>query len=181
MYLRFLNDVVADFCPDLETALLINVADGGVYREPIPIFAFQKAVGSTAVLLPDVDFLEFDFYRGRQGLADTIQYESKSCTAIFVGSATGGRLTRDDVIGRALPRLRSALFFKGNPRVEFRLPTLPTSISDDARLEMEKLGFGKGDRLPYGAQFKTSSSSRWMAGVRHARASQSHYVATAYC
>ncbi len=154
LYLRFLNDVVSRFCPDLETELLINVGDGGIIRETIPVFAFQKPVGSNALLLPDVDFLEFDFYQNKPQFADDLPYETKSCAAIFVGSASGGRLEKADVLGRTLPRLRSGVFFKDNPRVDFLLPILPRSISAEARAEMEKLGFGDGRKVSYQEQFK---------------------------
>jgi hypothetical protein len=155
MYLRFLNEVVSRFCADLETDLIINVSDGDAFIEPVPVFSFQKKARSNTMLLPDVDFLEFDFYESQVQLQDDIAYHDKTTSAVFAGSASGGPLTLDDVVRRTLPRLRSAMSFKGNPRVDFRLPVLPDRMSDDARAAMQELGFGSGnDRLTFKQQFR---------------------------
>ena len=153
LYLNFLQEVVSHFCPDLETDLLINVADGNLNCEPIPIFAFQKPLGSNAILLPDVDFLEYKFYYTNPSFIDSNEYLAKTCSAVFVGATTGGALTKETVSSANHPRLRSALFFRENPNVDFRLPLL-SGAEEDVRQQLLGMGFGKGDRLSYHQQFK---------------------------
>ncbi len=153
MYERFLREVVRQHCPELETALLINVADGGPARESVPIFAFQKPRGGSALLLPDVDFLQFDFYRGNADFVDDTPYDVKSCSAVFVGKTTGALVTRQVVADRSLPRLRSAMFFRDKPEVDFRLPEI-TNATDEAKELLLEMGFGRRDRLSYKQQFE---------------------------
>ena len=154
LYLRFLREVVRRFCPDLETDILVNVGDGGVTREPVPVFTFQKPLGGNAILLPDVDFLENDFYYPRRQFIDDMAFDAKFCSAVFAGSTTGTKIDADAVRRRTPPRLRSALFFKDNPKVNFRLPVITRDTPEDARALLLKMGIGKGDRLSYADQFK---------------------------
>ena len=153
LYLKFLNEVVSEYCADLETDVLLHVGDGGVTRESVPIFAFQKHVGANAILMPDVDFLEMDFYESQRDLLDEAEYNSKSCSAVFAGSTTGKKITKTMIQERQLPRLRSALFFKDEPSVDFRLPVITRDTPDDAKAALWELGFGRGDRLSYPDQF----------------------------
>jgi hypothetical protein len=152
-YLNFLNEVVNRFCPDLEIDLLINVNDGNINREPIPIFSFQKPAGSNSILLPDVDFIEHGFYYPNPGFADPNRYDEKTCSAVFVGSTTGGIVTNEAMVNRTHPRIRSAIFFKDNPTVDFRLPVL-TPMAEDVKRKLLEAGFGKGDKLSFQQQFK---------------------------
>jgi hypothetical protein len=61
-----------------------------------------------------------------------VPFAEKSATAIFVGSTTGhrGPITVDAVRKLAFPRLRSAVFFKDNPLVDFRLARILQSTPE---------------------------------------------------
>lgn len=155
MYLRFLGDVAQQYCPDLDTDLLIHVGDGGVVLDGIPVFVFQKPLGSNALLLPDVDFLQEDFYEGKPQYADHIDYAAKRCSAVFAGAVSGVPLTAQVVRDRACPRLQSALHFRGNPAVDFRLPVIPKAVTGEPRDLLLQMGFGDPkDRLSYQQQFE---------------------------
>ncbi len=55
---------------------------------------------------------------------DIYEFDQKTDTAVFIGSTTGAKITRDVVEQLSLPRLRSAVFFLSSSGVEFRLPNV---------------------------------------------------------
>lgn len=154
LYQKFLTEVVTEYCPELSLDLIIHVADGGLAQENMPLFSFQKPNGSNAILLPDVDLLEHNFFESPV-YQDTIPFMQKQCSAVFVGVTSGMRVDVDVVRERRLPRLRAALFFRGNPKVDFRLPLLDNIESSEAESLLRELGFGRGDTLSYKEQFKS--------------------------
>ena len=154
LYQKFLTHVVESFCPDLTTDLLVHVGDGGLGNERVPILAFQKPHDTNPLLLPDVDLLEADFFEGPHTFDDQLVFFEKDTSAVFVGATSGMRIDEDVVRYLRLPRLRSAMFFKDNPRVDFRLPVLDNVVSDGAREMLVRMGFGLGNRLTYEEQLR---------------------------
>ncbi len=156
LYETFLRQVIAKFCPELEIDLLLDIGDGGVRRESVPIFVFQKERNSNALMLPDVDFLSFGFYENRQDLTDKLAFAAKDCRAVFAGKLSGMRVTEQTVAELAIPRLRAAVYFQGCPWVDFRLPSLPSRLDGELVAKLTKLGVGnRADRLNYQQQFQS--------------------------
>lgn len=153
MYQQFLQEVVTCFDLKVNVDLLINVADGNISVENVPTFSFQKPHGSNTILIPDVDFLHFNYYYGDPKYFDSMHFARKDRSAVFVGATTGAPLTRDNVIQGRHPRIRSAMFFRAMPNVDFRLPTLTTN---DRQLcdELKAMGLGLGNKLSYQDQFR---------------------------
>ena len=152
-YRDFLEVVLRRFCPDLATTLAVYIADGALAAPPVPVFAFQKPRGNASLLLPDVDLLESDFPT-IESLSDSLSYMEKHCSAIFVGSTTGSRLNEAMVHELGLPRLRSAIFFRNHPLVEFRLPNLVQCDSSATEQLLREMGFGDGIRVSWSQQLR---------------------------
>jgi len=152
-YQKFFREAARRFCSELRTMIAVDLSDGEVSSDTVPIFSFQKTIGAPALLIPDVDLLAFDFYYTDKSLKDCLPYQEKACSAIFVGSTTGGgTVTESSIENLTLPRLRSAVFFKNNPEVIFRLPGLVQCDSDATENRLRAMGFG-GERIPWRDQF----------------------------
>jgi hypothetical protein len=110
------------FLPEgFAATLCVGLGDGLSRQHDVPIFCFQKRAEATSILLPDVDLLPGDILTSPETI-DTLDYEAKIPTAIFVGSTTGGTVTPEVARTCALPRLRAARYFTDHPLVDFRLP-----------------------------------------------------------
>jgi hypothetical protein len=153
MYHKFLQEVVADLAVDIAAPLAIYVGDGTLAMPPAPVFAFQKPQGNASVLLPDVDFVAYSFFRAPEH-NDPIAYFDKACSAVFVGATTGGRVTQDVVRHLTLPRLRSAVFFRDCASVMFRLPLAVQCDSDETRALLRTIGIGDGVVVPWQDQLR---------------------------
>lgn len=152
-YRDFISVVVSTFCPELDVVLGIYLEDAALNDPHTPVFVFQKHVGSGDILLPDPDFFDCQFYSVKDDLVDDISYEDKLCSAVFAGSTSGGYVTRQAIDERTHPRLRSALFFKTIPIVDFRLPAVVQYDSQATVDYLKSLGFGHGDGLSWRDQF----------------------------
>jgi hypothetical protein len=118
LYRAFLQAALAKYDIDTHMVFAVDVNDIGREVMDFPLFGFQKKIGSRNILLPDVDFFHWNWYGG---ITDTLSYEDKKIAACFVGSSTGGRVTESKLASGALPRLRAAAYFVGNPNVDFRI------------------------------------------------------------
>ncbi len=147
-YLGFIQDVVTTYEIDVETTIAFDVGDGGGRVEKAPIFAFQKPAGSEIILFPDIDFLNNNFFTDKS-FVDDHEYRAKSTTAIFVGSTSGANNTEQTVINLRSPRLRAAMYFKNQPRVEFLLPSIVQCDNEKTRDLIREMGFGQGGRIPW--------------------------------
>lgn len=152
-YRAYLEQVVREFCPNLRCQILLDTGDVRDRNDAIPIFAFQKPAGSNLILLPDINFLGNDFYNNRPALMDHIGYADKTCTAVFAGSTTGGRITAEVARNLSLPRLRAAAYFKDNPSITFRLAKIVQCDSDAAKQILQDAGFG-GEPISWREQFR---------------------------
>lgn len=141
------------------------LGDTGFPDQEFPIFSFQKLRRSMNFLFPDADVLVHNFYNSPEHI-DDISYESKSNTAIFIGSTSGAapediylqrrrRVTLEKIASGKVPRINSALFFQRHrENVIFDLPIIVQTPDCDTRSFLESLGFGGNVRTPMKEQFK---------------------------
>jgi Glycosyl transferase family 90 len=133
------------------TTFVLDVADRPVPNTNVPTFQFQKPAGSKSILIPDIDFLNWDYYE-QPSVADTIPYAEKAISAIFVGSTSGQNNTVETVRSPVAPRLRAAKYFRGHPDIHFFLPNLCKCENAEAERSLRDLGFG-GPKIPWSTQF----------------------------
>lgn len=143
-YRDFLGEVAATSCPDIDVVLAIDLEDGGFASDTAPIFVIQKLAGSSSVLLPHHEFILTGFH---EACRDEIAYRDKSLQASFIGATTGGGddISVDSVRNLGFPRLRSAMYFKNHPFVDFRLTKI-VQCSPEAEQLLREMGFGTGER-----------------------------------
>ena len=106
----------------------------------LPVFAFQRPIGARAILLPDIDAIDQNFYRAMP--LDETPFMEKTTAAIFVGSTTGDIHSVGSVAALASARLRAAVFFRGNPLVDFRLPHIVQCDTPEAEHAIRELAIG---------------------------------------
>ena len=152
-YLDFFRNVCAQLPALPPFFLALETADKVTARVDVPVFAFQKRRGEPSILLPDIDFLNHDFYAAPR-YHDTRDYRGKRQSAIFVGSTSGGRVTPDAARHCTLPRLRAAQFFESNPRVEFLLPQIVQTTDEDAAEILRQRVFCQTDYMPFQEQLR---------------------------
>ena len=150
---RSLLEAASQLCPEVVTSLALYVGDGALPDSGVPVFAFQKPAGNPSLLLPDHDFLMSGFF-GDARHRDGLTYEGKRCSAVFVGSTSGGVVTAEALRCVSLPRLSAAVFFRDNPEVEFRLPNLVQCEGAEAEALARAMGFGDGVHVPWTEQFR---------------------------
>lgn len=153
LYLAFFQDVVREHRLDIDTTFVLDVGDGGLESTVLPVFLFQKPQGSTAVLIPDIDFLGQQFYE-RDEYADARAYADKSTSAVFVGSTTGAIYTQESVRALAPPRLHAAEYFRNKPDVTFMLTHLVQCDSPETEALLRSMGFGDGRYVKWREQFR---------------------------
>jgi hypothetical protein len=134
-----------------DTTFIMDIGDMPPPSRDTPIFQFQKPNGSSAILLPDIDFLGLDFYP-QPGYADKIPYQEKTTSAIFVGGTSGQTNTVETVREPVAPRLQAGKHFRGHPDIHFLLTTLSRCENAEAEQALRDLGFG-GPTVPWSEQF----------------------------
>jgi len=139
-YLKFFRDVCRFLPESPPFYLALETSDKVVEKVDVPVFAFQKRRGEASILLPDIDFLNHDFYAAPR-YNDPRAYRSKQAKAIFVGSTSGGQVTPEVARNCTLPRLRSARHFTGNPRVDFLLPQIVQTTNEEAAEILRQMPF----------------------------------------
>jgi hypothetical protein len=152
-YLAFFQEVCRSL-PDLPPFhLALETGDKVTERVAVPVFAFQKRRGEKSVLLPDIDFLNHDFYTAPR-YTDSRAYGSKLAKAIFVGSTSGGRVTPEVARHCTLPRLRAARHFEGSARVEFLLPQIVQTSGDEAADILRQMTFCQSPYVSFQEQLR---------------------------
>jgi hypothetical protein len=129
------------------------MCDGAARHPFLPTFCFQKTGLMQQILLPDIDFLHYDFYSDGE-LNDTVDYKRKTDTAIFVGATTGATITEDMATSLSIPRLDAARYFATSPNVSFLLPSIVQCESEQAREVLASKSFCQGDKVSWPDQFK---------------------------
>ncbi|MCX7099439.1 MAG: glycosyl transferase family 90 [Methylococcales bacterium] len=161
-YLDFFRKVIHKMQIHQNMIFGICVADREIKDCNVPTFSFQKDIFENGFLLPDIDFLDLDFYKDNRFNFDEKEFCQKKNSAIFVGSTTGapyldgvGRFyDKDTIIKGLIPRVNSALYFKESEIVNFYLPSIVQSKDNEARDYLKNLGFGDDIRISYQDQFK---------------------------
>ena len=111
---------------DLSYPIILGcfVGDGAGDIEEGATFSFQRRTDQNNLLLPDIDMLNSNLYSGSENF-DLIPYEKKESKAIFVGSTSGaGGITIDMIKNKLVPRINSALFFKNDKLVDYKLTNI---------------------------------------------------------
>ncbi len=153
MYRDFFSRCLAELRVIREFVIAIDVNDAPVTSVDAPVFAFQKPSGGNTVLIPDVDFLHYNFYIPPDH-HDHLRYEEKVAKAIFAGSTTGGRtITEDDVRDLTIPRLRSGVYFRGSDQVDFRIPRIVQCKTPEVAEMVAALGINN-QHCSWSEQFK---------------------------
>jgi Glycosyl transferase family 90 len=151
MYLGLFEAVLRVYPSIPDTMFILDIGDMPPPCGDTPIFQFQKPYGSSAILLPDIDFLGLDFYH-QPGYADKIPYQEKTTSAIFVGGTSGQTNTVETVREPVAPRLQAGKHFRGHPDINFLLTTLSRCENAEAEQALRDLGFG-GPTVPWSEQF----------------------------
>lgn len=155
-YRSFLSKVVEIFPLEDIVVIALYVSDGEALWWDCPTFAFQKNVNSMNFLLPDVDFLAYDFYQGDEFRCDEKDFVDKLDGAIFVGSTTGApnvTFNKQMLLTNLVPRVNSAMYFKDKSDVVFKLPSIVQHADIETYEYLRSLGIGDGVRMSYQEQF----------------------------
>lgn len=151
-YRELFERVINYFDINLSFMFPFELYDEGFDFPDIPAFAFQRTIGSTVLLLPDIDFMAYNHYYDYN---DNILYHNKANKAIFVGSTTGaGQITQDKINKNEIPRVNSALYFRAFEDVYFDLPKITQVASDEIKAMLESMGFGSGNTVTWNEQLK---------------------------
>lgn len=152
LYRQFLQDVILLFGITGKCNFAIDIDDLSSEIFEAPVFRFQKVRGKREILLPDIDFLQRDFYVNEQ---DEVAYNIKQHQAIFVGSTTGDPyITRSHVENLTNRRLRSATYFRGSESVKFHLPNIVQCDTPETEQLIEALNVG-GKLIPWEEQLRS--------------------------
>lgn len=144
LYEKYFSQVVKDHDIWGSGLVAVQIDDLGPHLWSVPIFAFQKRRGSNLILMPDVDLIEHDLLTTAR-FRDQLSFDEKESRASFVGSTTGLPFhTASHVAALRNPRLRSAVFFKNNPKVSFTLPNIVQYDLPETRAMIEALEVGGG-------------------------------------
>jgi hypothetical protein len=139
LYRAFMGEVARARGFTTPLRLVFTTHDTAPVEPRLPLFAFQKQRGSALVLWPDIEFLRYGFYADGS-FEDPLPFAQKDNRALFVGATSGMRLTPAAVASLAAPRLRSAVHFRGSPRVGFFLPHVVQCTTPEAAAAVAALG-----------------------------------------
>jgi hypothetical protein len=153
-YRQFFQSVIPFLPPGFTTTFCMAMGDAVSAPFNVPVFAFQKKMGWNVILLPDVDFLNQDFYAASQQ-QDRLAYRDKQQRAVFAGSTTGGFITPQVARDLSIPRLRAAAFFAGSATVDFRLPSVIQCSSPEAEAILRAQPFCHKPGLDWQEQFRS--------------------------
>jgi hypothetical protein len=155
--------------------MLIPISIGDRPNIPIadhPVFSFDKELGGREILIPDTDYLYFNYYEGFDDM-DKNSYLSKQDHAIFVGSTTGNLGISIEKLKRGeIPRIKSALHFKNSEKVSFKISNICQCISLEVDEYIKNLGIvgewrSWEDQLKYKLQISMDgNASTWSRMVR---------------
>lgn len=121
-------------------SLAVDVSDFPVQSLDCPILSFQKRRFAPNVLIPDVDFLYFNYDRER----DTVTSDDKRPGAIFVGASTGGVVTRQIVETSGLPRLAFARALADHQAISFTIGSAVQCDTPETRALLESQPYFSG-------------------------------------
>ena len=152
-YLAFFQSLLPYLLAGFSTTICVGVGDALASQFDVPMFGFQKRAGWNILLLPDIDFLNHNFYVSPE-LRDGREYSDKQPGAVFAGGTTGGRITPEIARDLSLPRLRAARYFMDSPMVDFRLPAITQCATPEAEALLRAQPFCQAPVLGWYEQFQ---------------------------
>lgn len=147
LYHDFFQACVAERPLDGRITLAVDVGDAPLESQRSPILSFQKRRFSPNVLIPDVDFLYFNYEAER----DLVAFEDKQAGVVFAGSSTGGTVTAAAVEQGLTPRLALARALADHPEIDFRIGLAVQYDEEDTRRLLEAQPWF-GSPLPWDEQ-----------------------------
>lgn len=181
-YFEFLSTIAVRMPANFTTLFLVNLKDFPTEDIGVPQFAMQRGRNGNAILLPDYEFLGNDFYAGYDN--DAVPFAKKENRAVFVGSTAGGMINPELARNNGTPRLAAAAAFWGNKRVDFRLPIVAQTNSEEARAILEAKPYCQASKLEWEEQLKArfliSMDGNGLPFSRMAQALLSHSVLLQY-
>jgi hypothetical protein len=139
-YRSFIETAIGSEENRVKTTLALDTEDIPPDRDDFPLFGYQKKFGNPTIMLPDIDLVRNGFYHA-DIFSDPYSYDEKVTEGIFVGSTTGGGIiTKKSVEALAVSRIKSAVYFKENPHVDFRVPNIVQCDSQETDGLIRALG-----------------------------------------
>lgn len=152
-YKNLFQHVINTCNVDINTVFGMEMPDEVFESVDVPVFGYQKQAHHKVLLMPDIDFLNYDFYR-LPLVEDTFAYNEKDARGVFFGATTGaGMITEEALNKKSVRRINSALFFKDHESVDFKLPDIVQVASDDVRRMIADMDLG-GERREWPEQLK---------------------------
>jgi hypothetical protein len=151
IHLDFFHEVLRVYPSIPDTTFILDIGDMPPPSPNVPVFQFQKPADAFSILLPDIDFIGWNYYT-LAAIVDTAHYAEKALSAIFVGGTSGQLNTVETVRNPVASRLRSAKYFRGHPDIRFLLPKLCQCANPEAERALRDLGFG-GPPIQWSEQF----------------------------
>ena len=149
-YICLLRSISADLRQHDPIVLALDVNDIPIENDSVPIFSFQKTVGSPNILVPDVDFFVWSWYRR---VEDEIPYNEKTIKAGFIGSSTGIFVLKWVIEADLNLRLKAAKHFVNSELVDFKIAkAAQTDCAETKKFVESQPYFSK--RLPLSAQLR---------------------------
>jgi Glycosyl transferase family 90 len=128
-YLNHFQKAMNDHKLSLNFEIAMSMGDGPIGPDRnFPTFAFQKRHLDKPILIPDVDIINDSNHK----IQDSKSYSEKVDKAMFVGATTGSLHTVASLKKLENDRIRTCLFFQGNPRVDFKLAQIVQCGDDEA-------------------------------------------------
>jgi len=149
--LEYLNKISSHFDFDF-LSIPICIGDGPPDEKyNFPIFAFDKIEGVEKILIPDTDYIGWNYYNNIP--IDTIHYSWKECKAVFAGASTGGNVTMNGVKKGLNKRIKSAKYFIGNALVDFKITNVCAFDTEETSAYIKSLGV-TSEIMPWEEQTK---------------------------
>jgi hypothetical protein len=148
-YRMLIAFVIRAFRLDIHTTIALDVNDQPLAGTSLPLFAFQNTPATNAILLPDVDFFGWSWYRG---MTDRLAYDDKAIRAVFAGSSSGQMHDIADIERPTNPRLVAAARFTGHPNIDVRI-SRAVQCTPEAKALLERQPYFKPE-LGWSAQWQ---------------------------
>ena len=126
-YLELFKNALRRSSKPMQVSLAISTGDTIDFSAEYPIFCLQKTVDAPTILIPDVDFGNFDYYD--DAFTDR-HFLQKMDQVIFCGSSTGTILTDDDVINNKSDRLKLAHRFVDHDDIIIKIGSAVQCVSE---------------------------------------------------
>jgi hypothetical protein len=141
LYRAFIEECVSKYACQISTTLAIDISDYPSSYYHVPVLTFQKRRSSPNILIPDVDFFYYDWYKGAP--AD-LSFKEKTPGAIFAGSSTGGYVTESTLSEPDMTRIQLASKLLGHPDISFHIAAAVQCVSPEVQRRLESQPYFSG-------------------------------------